>query len=437
MTIGIARWLPRSIGGQIALLIVVANACLHLGISAVFFLERHKPGERAGAEPGVVAALVRILETQPLGPDQARLLAEFNIAIPTANFSLGKRDDQADQGQKPQSAALLRELGPGYSANIVGRIVVGETELEIVAVPLRHGGSIMATLANDAPPRLGTLVIPILVIFVSVVTLGLWAARQLTTPLQSFADAAETFGFETEPEPLPESGPEEIKSLARALNNMRGRIKKLVDERTHMLASVGHDLRTPITRLRLRTEFMEPGLRTTMLRDLDQMTGMVDSALSHLRDGVRSEEKRIIVDLPSLLQTVCDEFTDLGKDVTYEGPDHALVTLIPGDMHRAVANLVDNATSWGTRAVLRLVPPAQGLAIEVEDNGPGIPEDALERMTLPFVRGDEARNLNGSTGFGLGLSVVSMVAEAHGGRLHLSNKPEGGLIARIELPVAA
>jgi signal transduction histidine kinase len=295
----------------------------------------------------------------------------------------------------------------------------------------------MATLVNNAPEQFGFLVVPVLVIFVSVVTLGLWAARQLTTPLRSFADAAETYGFESEPEPLPENGPQEVRSLARALNNMRARIKKLVDERTHMLASVGHDLRTPITRLRLRTEFMEPGLRATMQSDLDQMTVMVDSALSHLRDGARSNESRIIVDLPSLLQTVCDEFTDLGKDVSYEGPDHALVPLIPGDMHRAVANLVDNATGWGTRALVRLVPPAQGLAIEIEDDGPGIPEEALERVTLPFVRGDKARNLNGTTGFGLGLSVASVVAEAHGGRLHLINKPEGGLIARIELPTLA
>ena len=433
---GLVRLLPRSIGGQIALVIVVANACLHMGISTVFFLERRFPGPHPGAEPGVVAALVRVLDSQPVGQQQDNLLAEFNIAIPTAQFALVSGDDVRVGAARLQSAALLRELGPGYSANIVGKVDVGGSELEVVAVPLHRGGRLTATLVNNAPPQFGFLVIPILVIFVTVVTLGLWAARQLTTPLRSFAEAAEGYGPESEPRPLPESGPQEVRSLARALNNMQARIKKLIDERTHMLASVGHDLRTPITRLRLRTEFMEPGLRTTMLRDLDQMTAMVDSALSHLRDGKRSQESRIVVDLPSLLQTVCDEFTDLGKDVAYEGPDHLSVPLIPGDMHRAIVNLVDNATIWGSHARVRLLQPSRGVAVEVEDDGPGIPEDALERMTLPFVRGDEARNLNGPTGFGLGLSVVSGVAEAHGGRLRLLNRPQGGLTARIEWPAA-
>ena len=432
----LARLLPRSIGGQIALVIVVANACLHMGISTVFFLERRYPGERPGAEPGVVAALVRVLDTRPFDQHQEHVLAEFNIAIPSAQFSVVTGGEASGGQARLQSAALLRELGPGYAANIIGKVEAGGGELEVVSVPLHRGGSLVATLANNSPPQFGFLVIPILVIFVTVVTLGLWAARQLTTPLRSFAEAAEGYGLETEPKPLPESGPQEVRSLARALNNMQARIKKLIDERTHMLASVGHDLRTPITRLRLRTEFMEPGLRTTMLRDLDQMTAMVDSALSHLRDGKRSQESRIIVDLPSLLQTVCDEFTDLGKDVAYEGPDHLSVPLIPGDMHRAVANLVDNATNWGTHARVRLLQPPQGFAIEVEDDGPGIPEDAVERMTLPFVRGDEARNLNGTAGFGLGLSVVSGVAEAHGGRLCLVNGPQGGLTARIEWPAA-
>src|SRR5262249_40201084 len=151
--------------------------------------------------------------------------------------------------------------------------------------------------------------------------LSLWAMRALTAPLAAFADAAEAFGLRSDHAALPEHGPEEVAKVARAFNSMRDRIEHLIDERTAMLAAVGHDLRTPITRLRLRAEFVEdPVTRQQMLRDLEQLNGMVQSALSFLRDG-QTPDTSTMVDVAALLQTICDEFGDLGNKVSYQGPN--------------------------------------------------------------------------------------------------------------------
>ena len=156
----------------------------------------------------------------------------------------------------------------------------------------------------------------LLFVVVSVTLLGLWATRALRTPLSGFAKAAEGFSLDGTIAALPERGPEEIRAVARAFNRMRERIRKLVDDRTRLLAAMGHDLRTPITRLRLRSEFIaDEDLRRQMLRDLDQMKAMTDGVLSFLRDGRAARERRPSVDVASLLQTVCDQFADMGHAV--------------------------------------------------------------------------------------------------------------------------
>jgi len=259
-----------------------------------------------------------------------------------------------------------------------------------------------------------------------------WATRSLTAPLSRFAQAAAGFSLDRDAPPLPERGSYEVRTAARAFNRMQARIRRMVEDRTRMLAAVGHDLRTPITRLRLRAEFMEDeATRAQMLRDLDQMSAMIHAALSYLRDG-QSAEGRSLADLASLLQTICDEFADIGHDVAYEGPDHLLAAIRSDEISRAVTNLVENGIKWGTRAVVRLraaLPDA--VEIEVADNGPGIPDADKKAMLKPFARGDAARGMNGPSGFGLGLSIARAVAEAHGGDLTLHDERPSGLVAPV------
>ena len=189
---------------------------------------------------------------------------------------------------------------------------------------------------------------------ISVSLLSLWAARALTAPLSSFAKAAEDFSLDGAAAPLPERGPAEIRSVASALNRMRERITALIDDRTKMLAAISHDLRTPITRMRLRSEFIEDqGHRSRMLRDLDQMRSMLESVLSFLRND-RKLEAMTLVDIASTLQLITDQFTDMGHKVVYDGPEHAMATVRPDDLHRGVTNLVENAVRFGAEATIRL-----------------------------------------------------------------------------------
>ncbi|WP_232631397.1 ATP-binding protein, partial [Methylobacterium sp. Leaf118] len=315
-----------------------------------------------------------------------------------------------------------------------------------VGLTTPEGARLRAVLPDDHPrlPKEGAIVFTLVFLGLSLTLLSFWATRALTAPLAGLAAAAEAFGTAEEPPPLPRRGPEEVLALARALDRMRARVLRLLDDRTQMLAAISHDLRTPITRLRLRAEFVEDErAREATLRDLDQMNSLVESALSYVRDGqgAPGEAASTLMDLASVVQTVCDGFSDIGAAVSLERSRHVLVRGRPDDLQRAITNLVDNAVKYAGGARLVMGPAGQGrppgVAVEVLDDGPGIPEAERHAMLQPFVRGDRARNLDTATGFGLGLSIVLAIVEGHGGRLTLENRPGGGLCARITLPLAS
>jgi signal transduction histidine kinase len=270
---------------------------------------------------------------------------------------------------------------------------------------------------------------------ISVTLLGLWAARALTAPLSSFARAAESFSLNGAAAPLPERGPEEIRSVAKALNRMRERITTLIDDRTKMLAAISHDLRTPITRMRLRSEFIEDDAqRGRMLHDLDQMRSMLESVLSFLRND-RKLESMTLVDIASALQLVTDQFADMGYRIVYDGPEHAMAIVRPDDLHRSITNLAQNAVRFGAEATIRLRMGTDTMTIDVEDDGPGISDERKDVMLEPFVRGDDARNMDDVAGFGLGLSIARAIVLAHGGELSLNDRRPHGLIVRVQLPL--
>jgi signal transduction histidine kinase len=171
-----------------------------------------------------------------------------------------------------------------------------------------------------------------------------------------------------------------------------------------------------------------------MLRDLDQMRSMLEAVLSFLRND-RKLEALTLTDIATTLQLIADQFVDVGHAVTYEGPSHAMAMARPDDLHRAVTNLVENAIKFGAEANIRLTVSAAGSSIDVADDGPGISDPQKSAMLQPFVRGDDARNMDHqSAGFGLGLSIARAVALAHGGELTLNDRQPHGLIARITLP---
>ncbi len=270
--------------------------------------------------------------------------------------------------------------------------------------------------------------------------LTLWAVRRLIWPVRALADAADRLGRDVNAPPLPENGPTEIARAARAFNTMAERIRRFVGDRTQLLAAIGHDLRTPITRLRLRAEFMDDDeQRRKMLADLAEMEAMITATLAFARDDSAAEPS-VALDLVALCRTVLDDAADahpeLAEHIDYAGPERLVVQARPVALKRAIANLVGNALAYGQSARLRLVPASAGqpVLLEVADDGPGIPPTELENVFLPFRRLEESRNRE-TGGAGLGLPIARNILRAHGGDVVLRNRPGGGALALATLPM--
>lgn len=275
--------------------------------------------------------------------------------------------------------------------------------------------------------------VPLVAMTVVVLGLSAWAVRRAAAPLGLFARAAERLGIDMDALPLPEDGPAEVRRAAHAFNTMQRRLQELVHGRTRMLAAISHDLRTPITRLRLRAELIEGEEdRAKTLADLDGMEAMIASTLAFARDEAAREE-RTQLDLAALLQSLCDDAADAGRPAFYRGPDHCPFAGRPTALKRALANLIGNALAYGGRAEVGLVTTRQAVVVTVDDAGPGLPETELTRVFQPFYRVEASRSRE-TGGVGLGLAVVAAVVRAHGGEVVLTNRPEGGLRASVTLP---
>lgn len=268
---------------------------------------------------------------------------------------------------------------------------------------------------------------------VALMLIGGMLLRRTLLPLRRLADAADQLGTPGAAVQVEEEGPAEVRRVVGAFNRMQARIQRLIVDRTDALAAVGHDLRTPLARLRLRSDRIDDDdLRTAIAQDLEEMDAMVASVLAFLGgDGEPEAPRRI--DLAVLCATLVDDAADHGHDVRYEGPDHCEATIRPIGIKRALGNLIDNALHYGTRVTVTLAETARAIHLCVEDDGPGIPPEKLASVVEPFVRLDTARHRD-TKGFGLGLAIVVQAAEADGGRLNLSNRAAGGLCAEIVLP---
>jgi signal transduction histidine kinase len=426
----------RGISGQIAALVVVSTVAIHLILTAIFLVHRpDQPDPSVDRRHGQLAAAVQLLGTAPAA-ERPGLFAGIARTFPQLDIE-GLQPGPipaANEPDSPDLRSLRRRLGSGY------RIfpLPNEEDAHKVGIALPDGTMVSARIMpglRQRPFWIGPWIITVLFAIVSVTLLGLWAARALTAPLSSFAGAAESFSLNGAAAPLPERGPEEIRSVAKALNRMRERITTLINDRTKMLAAISHDLRTPITRMRLRSEFIEDDAqRGRMLDDLNQMQSMLESVLSFLRND-RKLEAMTLADIATTLQLVTDQFADMGYKIAYDGPEHAMATVRPDDLSRSVTNLVENAVRFGGETTIRLKISPDIVTIEVEDDGPGISDDRKGVMLEPFVRGDDARNMDEAAGFGLGLSIARSIVLAHGGEFSLNDRQPHGLIVRIELPV--
>jgi signal transduction histidine kinase len=275
-------------------------------------------------------------------------------------------------------------------------------------------------------------------VVLSAVLIGIIAffiARRITRPWKELAAAADRIGRGDFPDPVPERGPTEIEHAARAFNRMSARLKRFVVDRTRMLAAISHDLRTPITSLRLRAEFVDdPENRRKIIETLDEMEQMVDAAMTFAREETANEKTRKI-DMVALVEATCTDLEEVGHPVTFESAlDHYPYACRPLSVKRALSNLLTNGLSYGTNVAVSVARADDGgLWIDVCDDGPGIPVDQRDKVFEPFVRLEESRNRE-TGGIGLGLAIARTAIRAHGGEIYLEDAPQGGLCARIYLP---
>jgi signal transduction histidine kinase len=424
-----------SLAARLAAIIVLALLATLL-VDAVLLLAEWPLGSPPPI-PTMAAGAVRMLDAAS-DSERLRLIA----ALPPGKDEIVWHRDPPPSPARdnlpiaPQAEEMRRameaELGDASRP-----VMIGPGPGIHLEVQLADGSWLALRVPTCDPPPLPWTRLPLRLALAGAViaAISLWAARCLSKPLAEFARAVERFGRDTDAASLPECGPKELRRTIRAFNAMQERLRRFIDDRTRMLAAMSHDLRTPLTRLRLRAEFVEDAAQQRrMLADLDAMSQMVEASLAFLRDDA-AREKRVPTDLAVLLQGVCEDAADAGQDVACGETARATVVCGPAALRRALINLLDNAVIYGqrARAALRLAGPEA--IIEIEDDGPGIPPEAQEAVFQPFHRLEASRSA-ATGGIGLGLAVARSIIRGHGGEIALANRREGGTRVSLRLPLA-
>jgi len=454
------RFLPASLIGQIALVMAIALLAAQAINFGVLFAERQRashfqieapPTSRfatllqrvAAAPPAQRAALLQErgrrgryeIGTDSAIPAQAsdpRIAARLRDQAEEAGVSLrDARGALRDEVELPQR--IRDQLSPEEQRQAEERIRHLQTLW--LSAQLADGSWVNARMITPRPnPWLAIQAAgSTLLIYVLILAAMIWIARRLARPLRDLTAAAESFEGRGEAPQVEPRGPADVRGAILAFNAMSARVSAMFDEKDRMLGAIGHDLRTPLASLRIRAESVEPEAeRAKMIATIEEMTAMLDDTLALARSGRAAETLRP-VDVSALADTVVEEFRALGHDVRFEEGSRRTAAVQPNLLRRAVRNLVDNAVKYAGAAEVAVRAADGGIAVEIADRGPGIPEAALGKVQEPFVRLEGSRNRE-TGGSGLGLALARAAAQAHGGSLVLENREGGGLLARILLP---
>ena len=470
------KWpIPESLPGRTVLVLVVGLTLSHLASMALHYtegsdsyallearriaermavitllMEDASPGERARILKAVDDPALRVTwsqdssisESTPDGPHRQlteHLLRSYlgerkegGVHVTYVDSARGGRranPGRAETAPVAEGVEAMRRgmqamtMNPNTARHIRASVRLSDSTWLNFAAPLDAAGPFLSL----------KFVLSLSVMVLAVIVFSIWAVRRLAAPLATFARAAERLGMDVTVPRLPETGPREVRQATRAFNEMQRRIRRFVEDRTQMVAAIAHDLRTPITRLRLHAEFIEDEeQRHRMLADLDEMEKMIASTLDFARDD-SAGEPRETVDLLTLLQSVCDDLADAGEPVEFHSEGRLLYECRRVALRRAFTNLIENAVRYGNRARVLLEAKADAVVVWIDDDGPGIPDEFLEDVFKPFRRLERSRSQD-TGGTGLGLTVARTIVRAHGGDIALSNRTDGGLRAEVTLP---
>ncbi|MEM5295600.1 ATP-binding protein [Burkholderia sp. JPY481] len=379
-----------------------------------------------------IVGLVQTLQAMPEG-ERASFLAVKEHGMSARFVQTPPACSSLTMDAHDLKAVLKSEFPDISGISVCTSGAQGQHETVQVLVPFgAQTLDIRSDKAGRPPSRMSFPVWGSLVfMFVGMAVTCTWAVRRIVRPLQHLSEKAEVFGREVVVTHIDEVGPLEMRRVAKAFNRMQERITRLLENRTRMLAAISHDLRTPLTRMRLQLDLDETYAgREKLLRDIGLMQAMITAVLDFLSSGF-DHEKREWLDVEALLTTLCDEYEEAGAAIRYEGSESLRLYCQPGALQRALVNLIENAIHYGNHVTVRASRNRGEIMIEVIDDGPGIPADRIRDVMEPFVRLDSSRaERPGSVG--LGLSIVKEIVQAHGGTLVLANRNPTGLVARIQ-----
>lgn len=449
------KLLPKSLFGRITLILVGGLVAVQLITTALHVSERNALVVRIGSQQAAVRIgdMIRILEATSPG-ERANVMRAVPAETLRLTPGIADRTEtaQVEASEMLDAAreALAQALGPAAEFRVMDAQPVylqpdswyarnfGERAgMRIdAAVRLRDGTWITAQSTEPARATnfFTRMVRNLLIVDAAMLVLVFVAVRQVTRPLSVLAGAAEELGRNIDRPPLPEEGAAELVQASRALNTMQDRLKRYVQTRMHVLAAMSHDLKTPITRMRLRAEMLDDAqLKARFVKDFDSLQEMVNSTLDYMRGLGDGGELLEPIDLTALISSLKEDAEEAGRVVTLYGDARSPVPGRAQALKRCLQNLIDNALAYGKRADITVRDEGEAVNIAIRDDGPGIPESEMEKVFEPFYRVEGSRNRN-SGGSGLGLSIARNIAQAHGGTVRLRNLASGGLEVTLRLP---
>lgn len=429
------RLVPRTLFARVTLILVVGLVVAQL---LAFASTQHERGQALrtlmlSSIERDIASSVAILDRLP-----ASERASWFDRLERRNYRFSL-DHWQDGGPPPDSplvqqlvGAIVRALRPFE----VTHVAQSPSDRDTLLMEVRlSDGSPLLIQAHRVPMPVSDWVFGLLLVQFAVLALCGWqAVRLVTRPLAELATVAEELGPDLKAPELDEQGPAEVARAASAFNAMQRRIAAYMDERVEILAAISHDLQTPMTRMRLRTELMDEGpVRDKLRQDLDAMQALVKQGMAYARTLHGDTEAPQKMDLDALVNALVADYQDTGQPVALEGRLGQPATTRPHALRRILSNLIDNAIKFGGEATVQLTASDQSLTIAVLDQGPGIPPEQLQAVTKPFYRVEGSRNRD-TGGTGLGLAIAQQLAVAIGARLSLHNRDGGGLEVRLALP---
>ena len=432
---------------------VVSSGLVYLGLARQQTFDSQNP-RLLRQLPGRIAALVDVVQASPdearpaiLKAAQRPLLQVRLLDAPLPNL-INQREPEIDLLRTRIQAMLStpRPVVVAHPPNRPGQVSAGGEDHHDNRVLIEAALSDGHWLLFISGMQLPSPVDPVAARFAQT-SLAAWlaaaillgilvsilVARRLVKPLSTLAEVVERAGVTGTAMAMPASGPLEIQAIIEAFNRMQGRLSRFIEDRTRMIAAISHDLRTPLTRLQLRMESPDVlAERQRMLADLHAMGEMINSVISFAQEDTR-REPRLLVDIATLVEGICDDAADAGQSVTFSGARGVAISCRPIALRRAISNLVDNAIKYGTNATVHLAQEPERVVITIDDDGPGIPPSQRDKVFEPFYRQERSRNPE-TGGVGLGLSVARSIIWEHSGDIRLANRREGGLHVRVDLP---